>query len=133
MTRRAHRPDSHELGLRGESAAAAWMRSLGFRIQARNLRTRTGEIDLLVRKRRLLVAVEVKTRSHDPAPEWSLTSPQLARLRRTLIALSASFRPRPQALRIDMVAVRGSNADTGLEVQHFEGDEFQPKAPDLDR
>lgn len=133
MTRRPHKPDSHELGLRGEHAAAAWMRSIGFRVLARNLRTRTGEIDLLVQKRRLLVAVEVKTRSLDPAPEWSLKSPQLARLRRTLIALAGSVRRPPDALRIDVVAVRPTNADTGLEVQHFEGDEFRPKAPGFHR
>ena len=92
-----------------------------------------GEIDLLVQKRRLLVAVEVKTRSLDPAPEWSLKSPQLARLRRTLVALAGTVRRPPDALRIDMVAVRPTNADTGLEVQHFEGDEFRPKAPGFDR
>lgn len=133
MTARHPRPDSKDLGRLGEDAAAAWMRAKGYRIVARNLRTRTGEIDLLARKRRLLVAVEVKTRTHHPAPEWTLTARQLGRLSRTLCALASTIRPPPLELRIDCVAVRPSNADTELEVQHFEGDPFRPVAPDRDQ
>ena len=69
-----------ETGRRGEAAAAAFLTRLGFRIVARNLRTRHGEMDLLVRRRRLYVAVEVKARRGHPAPEQAVTAAQLARL-----------------------------------------------------
>ena len=103
------------------------MRRQGFRILAQNLRTRTGEIDLLVRKRGLLVAVEVKTRSHHAAPEWTVDPRQLARLERTLSHLAPLQRRRPRLLRVDVVAVRPTDADT-MEVRHFPGTGFD--APD---
>ncbi|MDT8442584.1 MAG: YraN family protein [Desulfuromonadales bacterium] len=51
------------LGRRGEEAAAAHLVSLGMKIMARNVRTPVGEVDLVARSGRLLVFVEVKTRS----------------------------------------------------------------------
>lgn len=57
--------DRAELGRRGEEAAARWYRLRGFRVLARNFRTRMGELDLVVRRGALLAVVEVKTRSGD--------------------------------------------------------------------
>ncbi|MCK9172472.1 MAG: YraN family protein [Desulfuromonas sp.] len=51
------------LGRWGEDYAAAYLQRRLFRILARNFRTRCGEIDLIARRGRLLVFVEVKTRS----------------------------------------------------------------------
>ncbi len=51
------------LGAYGESLAAAAYRREGFELLEANYRTRQGEIDLIARKDRLLVFVEVKTRS----------------------------------------------------------------------
>ena len=114
-----------ELGRRGEEAAAQHLRRLGFRILDRNLRTRTCEIDILVAKPPLLVAVEVKTRSHHPAPELTLGAAQLARLRRGLAQLAHLYHPPPRWLRVDTIAVRRLSADT-MEVLHFPGTEFSP-------
>ena len=116
-----------DLGRAGESAAATHLRGLGFTILAKNLRTRTGEVDLLARKGRLLVAVEVKTRTGHLAPELTVTETQLARLQRTLIRLAPGLRPRPRLLRVDVVAVRPLPADT-MEVRHFPGAGFEPRA-----
>lgn len=52
-----------ELGHRGEDAAARWYQRHGFRIAARNFRTRMGELDLVAVREGLLVIAEVKTRS----------------------------------------------------------------------
>jgi putative endonuclease len=49
------------LGLSAESRAAAFLIAKGFRI-ARRWRSPVGEIDIVVRRRRLLIFVEVKTR-----------------------------------------------------------------------
>ena len=51
------------LGRMGERRAAWFYRLRGFRIVARNVRTRTGEIDLIVRRGSRLVFCEVKMRS----------------------------------------------------------------------
>ena len=51
------------LGARGEQAALDLYRRRGFTLVARNWRCSIGEIDLVVRRRDLLVFCEVKTRS----------------------------------------------------------------------
>ena len=111
-----------DTGRRGEAAAADFLKDLGFRIVAQNLRTRHGEMDLLARRRRLYVAVEVKTRAFDPAPEQTVSAAQLARLERTLVALAPHLRPRPRSLRVDVVAVRWTR-DAPPEIRHFPGQE----------
>ena len=74
---------------------------------ARNLRTRAGEIDLLVRRGRLLVAVEVKTSRAHPAPERLVSPAELARREAALRSVATVFagRRRP-LLRVDVAAVR---------------------------
>jgi Predicted endonuclease distantly related to archaeal Holliday junction resolvase len=51
-----------ELGALGERRAAWYFRLRGYRIVGRNVRLRRGEIDLIVRRGKTLVFVEVKTR-----------------------------------------------------------------------
>ncbi|MGI5120555.1 YraN family protein [Marinactinospora thermotolerans] len=54
---------AQELGRRGEELAAAHLRRCGMRILARNWRCPDGELDIVARRGRTLVVVEVKTRS----------------------------------------------------------------------
>ena len=49
-------------GISAESRAAAFLIAKGFRILARRWRSPVGEIDIIARRRRLLVFVEVKAR-----------------------------------------------------------------------
>ena len=66
---RARRLDPRELGRRGERRAAWFYRLRGYRVVGRNVRLREGEIDLVVRRGRTLVVVEVKTRQSTTAGE----------------------------------------------------------------
>ena len=61
--------ESKELGRRGERRAAWFYRLRGYSIVARNVRFRSGEIDLVVRRGRALAFVEVKTRQSLTAGE----------------------------------------------------------------
>src|SRR5687767_8972167 len=88
--------DGRSSGSDGETLAAAALAHAGFRIVGRNVRTRAGEIDLLVRKRRLWIAVEVKARGDHPAPERCVDPAQLDRIERALQSLVPSMRPRPR-------------------------------------
>ena len=59
-------PDhNRSLGARGEEAAATWYESQGYEILERNWTRREGEVDLIVRRRRTVAFVEVKTRTSD--------------------------------------------------------------------
>lgn len=53
------------LGPWGEARAADYLRKKGYRIVGANYRCRHGEIDLIARKGRYLVFVEVKLRADD--------------------------------------------------------------------
>jgi len=58
------------LGLSAESRAAMLLIAKGYRIAARRWKTPVGEIDIVARRRRDLVFVEVKARNHlDDAAE----------------------------------------------------------------
>ncbi len=118
------------LGRLGEDIAAAHLRRLGFRVLARNVRTRYGEIDLIVCDRATLVFAEVKTRrtrtgaiAPDRRPLAWLRPRQRSRLRRLATAwLCQSGRPRPgtRAIRFDAVGVTVDQRDRLVRLEHVE-------------
>jgi putative endonuclease len=66
----ARRRGAFRIGLSAESRAAAFLVAKGYRILARRFRTPLGEIDIVARRRGVLVFVEVKARdSFDDAAE----------------------------------------------------------------
>jgi putative endonuclease len=68
------------LGISAESRAAAFLIAKGFRILARRWRSPVGEIDIIARRRHLLVFVEVKARESFEDAAWSVTDRQRARI-----------------------------------------------------
>ena len=67
-------------GLSAESRAAAFLMAKGYRILAKRFRTPHGEIDIVARRRHLLVFVEVKARERLDDAAWSVTERQRARI-----------------------------------------------------
>ncbi len=93
----------------GEDVAAAWYRRHGYDVVARNWRCPAGEIDLIVRRRRLVVVCEVKTRRSDafgPAAS-AVGAAKQARLRRLAAEWLAVTGTRGVEIRFDVVAVTG--------------------------
>ena len=80
---RAPRPErqaAFRLGLSAESRAAAYLIAKGYRIVARRWRSPVGEVDIVARRRQVLVFVEVKARDRlDDAAE-SVTERQQRRI-----------------------------------------------------
>lgn len=68
------------LGLSAESRAAALLIAKGFRILARRWRCGVGEIDIVARRRKLLVFVEVKARARAEAAAEAVTERQKRRI-----------------------------------------------------
>jgi putative endonuclease len=98
------------LGRAGEEAALQVYLRNGFRLIARNWRCGLGELDLVVRRGRLLVFCEVKTRSTIAlgggyeAVTWS----KRRRLRRLAEAFVSQTPARPAATRFDVASVHVS-------------------------
>ncbi|HEY4897415.1 MAG TPA: YraN family protein [Solirubrobacteraceae bacterium] len=115
---RVHGTPRLALGRQGEDVAAAHLTRLGYRVLARNARTRQGEIDLIVAGHGSLVFVEVKTRRCSVAarargapaiePLAALRPRQRVRLRRLAAAWMADGgvpRPAAREIRFDAVGV----------------------------
>ena len=113
-----------ELGRRGERRAAWFYRLRGWRIVARNVRLRRGEIDLVVRRAGTLAFVEVKTRQSLAAGEGfeavgSEKQAKLAQLTDEYLART----PHRGTVRYDVISIFWNGRR--FAVTHF-ADAFQP-------
>lgn len=98
---------SCELGRRGELYAAWFYRLRGFRVIARNVRTRDGEIDLIVLRGGTLAFVEVKARASVAAGEGSdaVTGEKKSRIAR-LAGRWLAQHPHEGEIRYDVLSLR---------------------------
>jgi putative endonuclease len=96
------------MGGRGERAAAGHLRRSGYRILARNLRTRFGEIDLIAEDRRRghIVIVEVKTGESDAiAPELHVNFAKQRKLSALAAHLVRRHHLSDRTIRFDVIGV----------------------------
>ena len=115
-----------KLGARGERRAAWFYRLRGFMIVARNHRMRGGEIDLIVRRGKLLVFVEVKTRQSLAAGEGYESVDRAKQMQ--LVRLSDEYLAKHQhtgEVRYDIVSLYWNGIRFML--QHFP-DAFQTRS-----
>ena len=103
---------NQRLGAAGEDLAAAWYTRQGYRVVARNWRTRNGELDLILSRRGELVVCEVKTRSSRRYghPLEAVTPDKQARIRRLAVAYVAETKARGR-LRFDIAAVESGRVE----------------------
>jgi len=73
---------ARNFGLRAETLAALWLRLKFFRIVARNYAAARGEIDVIARRGRLVVFVEVKARPSLEAAQIAIDARKVARISR---------------------------------------------------
>jgi putative endonuclease len=102
------------LGQQGEDLAAAWYMQRGYDVLARNWRCPLGEIDLIARRRKVVVICEVKTRTSDRfgVPALAVGTAKQQRLRRLAAEWLADNRPRGRVeVRFDVVAISGERVD----------------------
>ena len=98
---------------RGEDAAGAWYLQQGYEIVQRNWRCRTGEIDLICRRGRVLVFCEVKARTTDRfgSPFEAVTPAKCRRLRRLASLYLAEAQPGATVVRFDAAAVKDGRVE----------------------
>ena len=113
--------ERRRLGTAGEARAAAHLTRRGYRILARNVRAGGVEIDLVACRARMVVFVEVKTRSSRSfgAPELAVDPRKCARLVRGARAWLRENRTAARRVRFDVIACE---LDGGSwRIRHLEG------------
>ena len=111
------------MGRAGEAAAEAYLVRRGMRLVERDVRLRSGQIDLVMLDGPCLVLVEVKARRGGDfgLPQEAVTSRKLTKLRE-LAQTYRLFHPRlGMGLRIDVVAVAMNRAGASRGCFHIAG------------
>ncbi len=123
----ARRSPPQPLGLRGENAAARFLRRKRYRIVARQDRVKLGEIDLVAVDGETIVFVEVKTRTDWRAghPTEAITADKQRRITGAALAFLRSHNLLEYAARFDVVAVTWPNDVASPKIEHYE-DAFEP-------
>jgi len=108
------------LGNRGERAAAKYLKRQGFRILARQSRSRIGEIDLIALDGDTIVFIEVKTRSSHAAghPSEAVTPAKQKQLTRAALVWLKHRRLLDQRGRFDVVAITWSDGRPPV-IEHY--------------
>ena len=107
------------LGRRGEALAAAYLEKAGYRILARNYRTKGAELDIIARRREELVFVEVKSRNNAAfgSPFEAVTAAKQRKIAQAAQEYLVREKLAGQAARFDVVAV--SFVGGNPEIEHL--------------
>lgn len=113
------------LGNRGERAAAKYLKRKGYRILARQSRSRIGEIDLIAIDGDTIVFIEVKTRSSHAAghPSEAITYAKRRQLTRAALVWLKRRRLLDHRARFDVVAITWN--DRKPLIEHYQN-AFEP-------
>lgn len=114
------------LGNRGERAAAKYLKQQGYRVLARQSRSRIGEIDLIALDGDTIVFVEVKTRSSLAAghPSEAITYAKRRQLTRTALAWLKRKGLLDARSRFDVIAITWQESEPPV-IEHFRN-AFEP-------
>ena len=114
--------EKRELGRFGEERAARWLRLRGYRIVETNYSCRSGEIDLIARRGRYIVFVEVKLRKNaDFAPAREFVTAAKQQRIRTTAALWLSQHETGLQPRFDVIEIYAPQGAEGrVTVRHLE-------------
>ncbi len=110
----------NELGKEGELQAIHFLRKKGYEILEKNYRYLKAEVDIIARKKEILVAVEVKTRSSnyfgDPQ---DFVNHKKIQLLLAAIDYYVTKRDLDVEVRFDIIAIL-KKKDTTYEIEHLE-------------
>lgn len=113
-----------QVGQIGEKAARDYLVKLGYKLLHTNYRCVLGEIDIIALDKKMVVIVEVRTKTGSAfgLPEESITFEKARRLRRLALYYLQKTYKREVACRIDLVTVIIDRADFSVcKLNHFRG------------
>jgi putative endonuclease len=114
---------NHSEGQKSETRAAAYFKRRGYRVEARNYRVPSGEIDLIISKGDWLVFVEVKMRRGDAtgSPLEAVSPRKVRRVSAAAAAYLAQKGLSAQCCRFDVVTLGPDKSWLGrLKIRHYE-------------
>ena len=119
----------HSLGSLGELIARDYLRNKGYKIIAQNYRTKYAEIDLIVRHKKILIFVEVRTKTSEQfgTPEESLNQRKINRL----IKIAAAYtllHSYTHAYRIDAICILFDKKKQLQRIGHYQNITFLKRA-----
>jgi len=100
-----NRQDAERQGRRAESLAALWLRLKGWRVVGRRVRTPVGEVDLVVRRGRVVAFVEVKARRSADGADLALDRHRLRRVAAAAEALAPRYVRDGDDMRVDAMFI----------------------------
>lgn len=113
---------SNPVGKKGEDIATNFLKKKGYKILERNYRKSYGEIDIIAIHKKILVFVEVKTRTTDlfGKPEEQISTSKLRSLIKTAEFYKSSHSSLPDSMRIDLISVILDNNENESNIKHIE-------------
>ncbi len=111
---RASRIAADDAGRRGERIAGWWLRLKGWRILARRVRTKSGEVDLIARRGTIVAFVEVKTRATAADLDHAIDERRLARVAAAAELLAPTYADGCD-IRIDVILLAPRTAPRHIE------------------
>lgn len=122
MGRKKEEPAHLAAGRWGEEIAGEMLCKKGYKIVERRLKILRDEIDLIVRRRNILVFVEVKTRRSVDfgRPVEAVKRPKQKNLCRAAVRYLKAARVKPEYIRFDVVEVIGQPEVGEPKVNHIE-------------
>ena len=107
-----------QVGHHGEELAARHLRRKGYKIIARNVRTRQGEIDIVAKHKGVLVFAEVKTRKSKRYghPKLALTPAKQRQISKAALAYLKKHDAMQRPARFDVVTVLNPDDNPKIEV-----------------
>lgn len=105
------------LGQEGEKTAEKYLRKKGYRLVERNYRCPAGELDLIALDRRVIVFIEVKTRSDESfgSPLESVHRQKQKRMIRAALFFLSQHRLHDREARFDVIGISFSGGKPLIE------------------
>lgn len=109
------------LGDRGERAAVRFLKRQGYRIIAKQYRNNYGEVDIIAQDGKVIVFVEVKTRTsrNDGQPFEAVDLRKQEKITRVALAWLKQYGRLEQPARLDVVSILWPDDKGKPQIQHF--------------
>jgi putative endonuclease len=109
------RHEADQRGRAGEAEAAMFLAAQGWRVIAERVKTKAGEIDLIVRRPGLVAFVEVKWRARAATLGDAIDERRLARVARAVEIVWQDYASEGEDIRIDVILLAPGRKPTHIE------------------